>query len=82
MAFDGFLKIDWPVSTFHPATETSSVKFRATRAVHVQILGNVLLPACDRHDDLERRSRRQLSLDRFVQQRLLGIGDQSVPFVA
>ena len=51
----------------------------AAGAVDLHVLRDAFLQAGDRHQDLERRSRRQLRLDGLVHQRVVGIGDQLVP---
>ena len=45
-------------------------------------LRDPFLPARDRHDDLEGRSRRQLRLNGFIEQRLVGVSDELIPLVA
>ncbi len=67
---------------FHPAAKATSVELRSAGAVHVQVLCDSFLPTRDRHDDLEGRTRRKLRLNRFVQQRLVRVRNQLVPFVA
>ncbi len=66
----------------HPAFESTPVEDRAAAAVHVQVLGNTFLQSGHGHDDLEHRARRQLRLNGFVQQGVVRIVGQLVPFVA
>ena len=47
----------------------------------MQILRDAFLPTRNRHDDFESGAWGQLRLNRFVQQRLVGIGNQLVPFI-
>src|SRR6266446_6803807 len=53
-----------------PAFEEAAVKGFSATAIHVQALRNPFLHSGDCHDDLEDRSGRELSLNRFVEQRL------------
>ena len=70
------------MAAFHPAAETPSIKLGTARAVHVERLCNSFLPAGRRHDDLERRPRRQLRLNCLVHQWLIGISHQLAPLIA
>ena len=64
------------MSALDPASKSAAVKLRATRAMHVQILrGASCHPATDMMI-LKVEPRRQLRLNRPVQQRLVGIGNQ------
>src|SRR5215472_10744786 len=65
-----------------PALVIAPKKNPSALAIHFQSLGNALLQASHRHDDLEHRARGNLGLDRLVQQRVRGIGRQTVPLVA
>ena len=47
----------------HPATEPPAIKGGAAIAVHVQSLGDALLPTRHRHKNLEGRTRRKLRLN-------------------
>ncbi len=76
-----FRQVDGAMASFHPATEAPAIERRAPIAMHVEGLRNPFLPPGRRHNDLERRAGRELGLNRFVQQRLVGIVDQLVPFV-
>ena len=58
-----------------------AVEFGAAVAAHVHGLGDVLLKAGERHDDLEGAARGELRLDGFVQQRMVGIVEDFVPVV-
>ena len=78
---DRFLNFDAAMATLHPASEATAIKSCAAVAVHVQRLRNPLLPAGDRHDDLESRAGRELRLDGLIQKWFIGIGDQLRPFV-
>ncbi len=48
-------------------------------ALHVHALRHTLLQSCQRHDDFERRPRRQLRLDGLVQQRMVGVIEDGLP---
>ena len=77
-----FSRLTGAVPGFHPAAKAASVKLRAAGTIHMQILRDAFLPTRHRHDDFESRAGGQLRLNRLVQQRLIGIGDQLVPFIA
>ena len=79
---DRFFETHRSVAAFHPTAKTAAIEFSAPDAVHVKVLRNPLLPSGNRHDDFESGTRRQLRLNRFVQQRLVRIVDQLVPLVA
>src|ERR1035437_2986561 len=64
-----------------PAFEEAAVKRLAAAAGNDEVLSNPFLQSSGGHDDLENRTRRKLCLDRFVEQRLAGIGDQLVPLI-
>jgi hypothetical protein len=76
-----FRQIDLAVAAFHPASEAPAIERCAPVAMHVEGLGNPFLPSGSRHNHLERRAGRELRLNRFIQQRLIGIVDQFVPLV-
>ena len=65
-----------------PAFEVASVKRSATIADHVHVLCNAFLQARGGHDDLESRAGRELSLNGFVQQRMIVVVDQLAPLIA
>src|ERR1019366_5294933 len=64
-----------------PTFEEAAVKGLATSAGNDEVLCNTFLKSGGSHDDLEHRTRSELRLDGFVEQRLTGIGDQPVPLI-
>src|SRR5206468_1496448 len=76
---DGLRQIYFTMATLHPTTEPAPIEFSPTIAMNIKGLGNIFLPPRHRHNDFEGRTGRQLRLNRFVQQRLVGIIDQLAP---
>src|SRR4029077_15264376 len=79
---DGLADIGGPVNAMfcnYPALEVAPVECCATAAVHMHVFGDAFLHSGGSHDDLEGRARRELSLDRLIQQRMVIVIDQLVP---
>src|ERR1700680_4114943 len=66
----------------YPAFEVASVECGATVADHVHVLRDAFLQTSSGHDDLERRSGGELSLNSFVKQRMIVVVDQLAPLIA
>src|SRR3984957_21090889 len=67
---------------FHPTSEAPSIEGGASIAVNLERLGNTFLPSGGRHENFEGRPRRELGLNRLVQQGLIRVVHQSVPLIA
>ncbi len=74
---DGVVDIDHAVMLV--AGEEVTEEGAASVAHDVHVLRDALFQACERHDDLERGARCELSLDGLVQQGMVRVGDDLVP---
>src|SRR5664279_3747290 len=65
-----------------PALKEAAIESLPAAAIDDQVLCNAFLQSGGGHDDLKHGTGSELRLDRFIQKRLTGIGNQPVPLIA